>query len=140
MPTATTVTWTGEKTTFDVLGVKSGHRAVADSAEPLGGGAGLKPTEMLLGALGACAGVNAVLLLKKMRQPLESLEIRVEGDQEADWPQRFTAIRIEFVLGWSGETDAELVEKAIDLACHRYCPVHATLEGGVPITHTRRDA
>ncbi len=136
---AATVTWTGSKTTFDVLGVRSGHHAVADSAEPLGGGAGLKPTEMLLGALGACAGVNAVLLLKKMRQPLESLEMRVHGDQEEDWPQKFTAIQIEFVLGWSGEVDDTLVEKALDLACHRYCPVHATLEKGVPITHSRRD-
>jgi putative redox protein len=137
---SSTVTWTGEKTQFDVLGVRSGHHALADSAEPLGGGAGLKPTEMLLGALGACAGVNAVLLLKKMRQPLQSLEIRVHGDQEEEWPQRFTAIQIEFVLGWSGETDDALVEKALDLACHRYCPVHATLESGVPVSHTRRDA
>jgi|SRR5579872_3175520 len=137
---ATTVTWTGEKTTFDVVGVRSGHHAAADSAEPLGGGAGLKPTEMLLGALGACAGVNAVLLLKKMRQPLESLEIRVHGDQEEDWPQRFTAIQIEFVLGWSGPTDDELVAKALDLSCNRYCPVHATLAHGVSIEHTRTDA
>src|SRR5438105_9642866 len=133
MPTAATVTWSGSKTTFDVAGVKSGQHAAADSAEPLGAGAGLKPTEMLLGALGACAGVNVVLLLNKMRQPLRSLEIRVEGDQEEEWPQRFTEIRVEFVLGWSGPVDDALVEKAIDLSCHRYCPVHATLEAGVPI-------
>lgn len=137
---AATVTWTGEKTTFDVLGVKSDRHAAADSAEPLGGGAGLKPTEMLLGALGSCAGVNAVLLLKKMRQPLRSLEIKVEGDQEPEWPSRFTAIRIEFVVGWSGEFDPALVEKAIDLACNKYCPVHATLAAGVPIEHRRTDA
>lgn len=134
-----TVTWTGQKTQFDVAGVRSGHHALADSAEPLGGGAGMKPTEMLLGALGACAGVNAVLLLQKMRQPVSSLEIRVEGDQEKDWPQKFTDIRIEFVLGWSGPTDDALVEKALDQACHRYCPVHATLDAGVPISHRRTD-
>lgn len=137
---SSTVTWTGQKTQFDILGGRSGHHALADSAEPLGGGAGLKPTEMLLGALGACAGVNAVLLLKKMRQPLASLEIRVHGDQEEEWPQRFTAIQIEFVLGWSGPTDDELVEKALDLSCNRYCPVHATLAHGVPIEHKRTDA
>lgn len=137
---ATTVTWTGSKTTFDVLGRGSGRLATADSAEPLGGGAGLKPTEMLLGALGACAAVNAVLLLQKMRQPLESLEVRVEGDQESEWPMRFTEIRMEFVLGWSGATDDALVEKALDLSCNRYCPVHATLSQGVSITHRRTDA
>jgi putative redox protein len=136
---STTVTWTGEKTQFDVSGDRSGHHALADSAQPLGGGAGLKPTELLLGALGACAGVNAVLLLQKMRQPLTSLAVRVAGDQEEGWPQRFTAIRIEFVLGWSAAADDALVEKALDLACHRYCPVHATLESGVAVSHTRHD-
>lgn len=136
---AATVTWTGEKTTFDVAGRGSHQHAVADSAEPLGGGAGLKPTEMLLGALGACAGVNAVLLLKKMKQPVESLEIRVEGDQEPEWPMRFTDIRIEFLIGWSGPTDDELVAKALDLSCNKYCPVHATLAQGVPISHRRTD-
>ena len=135
----TAIRWTGEKTTFDVEGA-SGHHAVADSAEPLGGNAGMRPTEMMLGALAACAGVNAVLLLKKMRQPLDTLEIRVEGDQEEEWPHRFTGIRMEFVIGWSGPADPELVEKALDLSVHRYCPVHATLSEGVPIEVSRSDA
>jgi len=135
-----TVTWTGQKTTFDVLGDRSGHHTSADTYEPLGAGAGMRPTEMLLGALGACAGVNAVLLLQKMRQPLTSLQIKIDGDQEPEWPQSFTAIRIEFVLGWSGPTDDELVDKALDLACNRYCPVHATLEHGVKVEHRRTNA
>lgn len=133
--TRTSIRWTGEKTTFDITG-QSGHTAMADSSEPLGGDAGMRPTEMMLGALAACAGVNAVLLLKKMKQPFDSLEIAVEGDQEEDWPHRFTAIRMEFQINWTGETDPELVEKALELSTHKYCPVHATLSAGVPISHS----
>jgi putative redox protein len=138
MPARATIRWTGEKTTFDVEG-GSGHTAIVDSAEPLGGDAGLRPTEMMLGALAACGGVNAVLLLKKMRQPLRSLEVHVEGDQEPEWPHRFTGIRMEFRIGWSGVPDPELVAKAIELSVHRYCPVHATLSEGVPIVHSAVD-
>lgn len=139
MATRATVRWSGDRTSFDIEG-GSGFHAAADSDAPGSADAAIHPTELLLGALGACAGVNAVLLLQKMRQPLASLEIRVDGDREAEWPKRFTAIRIEFVIGWSGETDDALVEKALDLACHRYCPVHATLESGVAVTHSRKDA
>jgi putative redox protein len=139
MATKATIRWSGDRTSFDIEG-GSGHHTAVDSDALGSADAAIHPTELLLGALGACAGVNAVLLLQKMRQPLASLEIRVDGDREPEWPKRFTAIRIEFVLGWSGETDDALVEKALDLACHRYCPVHATLEAGVPITPTRSDA
>lgn len=139
MPTTATVRWSGDRTSFDIEG-GSGFHAAADSDAPGAADAAIHPTELLLGALGACAGVNAVLLLQKMRQPLRSLEIRVDGDREPEWPKGFTAIRIEFVLGWSGPTDDALVEKALDLAVNRYCPVHATVAHGARIEHRRTDA
>src|SRR5215472_12727926 len=82
------------------------------------------------------------LLLKKFKQAYRSLDVEVEGDQLDDWPHSFTAIRIRFVIGWEpGFTpDPELVDKALDMACNRYCPVDATLTRGAPIAHTRADA
>src|SRR5205085_1865 len=82
-------------------------------------------TEMLLGTLGSCTGINVVLLLKKYKQPLRSLEVEVEGEREEEWPKAFTKIRITFRCAWDGKTDKEMVERAIDLACNRYCPIHA---------------
>ncbi|HEX6488482.1 MAG TPA: OsmC family protein [Candidatus Dormibacteraeota bacterium] len=137
--TTATVRWTGDRTSFDIEG-GSGFHAQADSDAPGAADEAIHPTELLLGALGACTGVNAVLLLQKMRQPLRSLEIRVDGDRETEWPKAFTAIRIEFVLGWSGPTDDALVEKALDQSVNRYCPVHATLAHGVEISHRRTDS
>ena len=40
---------------------------------------------------------------------------------------------------WDGDTDKKLVEQAIDWACNRYCPIHATLSRGVKIEHQRKD-
>ena len=136
--TRATARWTGTKVLFDVES-GSGHTVQVDEAPIFGDDAAMRPTEMLLGALGACTGLNAVLLLKKFKQPLRALEVEVEGDRAEDWPKAFTKIEITFHCTWDGDTDKKLVEQAIDMACNRYCPIHATLSRGVPITHRRKD-
>jgi putative redox protein len=134
-----TARWSGQKVKFDIEAA-SGHTVSIDEAPIFGDDAGMRPTEMLLAALGGCTGLNAVLLLKKFKQPFKSLEVEVEGEQEKDWPRRFTKIDITFVIGWDGKHDKAQVDQAIDLACNRYCPIHATLSQGVQIGHKRRDA
>jgi putative redox protein len=130
--------WSGEKVKFDIES-DSGHIASIDEPPIFGDDAAMRPTEMLLGALGGCTGLNAVLLLKKFKQPLASLEVHVEGEQEKEWPRRFIKIDITFVTGWSGEFDKKSVDEAFDLACNRYCPIHATLSQGVHIEHKRKN-
>jgi putative redox protein len=131
--------WSGHKVKFDVESA-SGHTAEVDEPPVFGDDDGMRPTEMLLGALGSCTGLNAVLLLKKFKQPLKSLEVRVEGEQEKEWPRAFIKIEVTFVLGWDGQHDNEKVDSALDMACNRYCPIHATLSRGVKIQHKRQDA
>jgi len=131
--------WSGHKVKFDVESA-SGHTASVDEAPIFGDDEAMRPTEMLLGALGTCTGLNAVLLLKKFKQPLKSLEVRVEGEQETDWPRAFKKIEITFVLGWEGKHDNEQVDSALDMACNRYCPIHATLSRGTRIEHVRKDS
>ncbi len=135
--TKATARWSGSKTKFTIE-AGSGHQAQVDEAAPFSDDEGMRPTEMLLGALGGCTGVNAALLLKKFQQPFRSLAVQVEGDQEADWPRAFSSIRINFEIGWEdGFTpDAVKVEKALDMACNRYCPVDATLTTGTRISHS----
>ena len=130
--------WSGTKVTFEVEGA-SGHKAAVDEPPIIGDDQGMRPTEMLLGALGSCTGLNAVLLLKKFKQPVKSLEVEVEGEQDKEWPRAFNKIDITFVTGWSGDFDKKSVDEAIDLACNRYCPIHATLSQGVHIEHKRKN-
>ena len=133
-----TARWSGQKVKFDIESA-TGHTASIDEAPIFGDDAAMRPTEMLLGALGGCTGLNAVLLLKKFKQPFKSLEVEVEGEQDKEWPRRFTKIAITFVIGWDGKHDKAVVDQAIDLACNRYCPIHATLSRGVKIEHRRKD-
>jgi len=130
--------WSGHKVKFDIESA-SGHSATVDDAPVFGDDEAMRPTEMLLGALGSCTGMNAVLLLKKFKQPLKSLVVEVEGEQDGDWPRAFKKIEITFVTTWDGKYDKESVERAVDLACNRYCPIHATLSRGTKIEHKRKD-
>lgn len=132
------VRWSGTRTQMQARSA-SGHEFVMDEGEGLGDDLGMRPTEALLSALGGCIGVNAVLLLKKMRQPFEELTIVVTGEQAREWPRNFTAIQVRFEIGWTGPRDEALVDKALDYACNRYCPVDATLTRGTRIEVSRVD-
>ncbi|HVB77552.1 MAG TPA: OsmC family protein [Candidatus Nitrosotalea sp.] len=132
----TLVRWAGTKTRF-VVESGSGHSAEIDEPPLLGDDSGMRPTEMLLSALGGCSGVNAVLLLKKHRQRFSALAVAVSGEQAEAWPRAFTSIEIEFQITWEDgfQPDPELVEKALQMACEVYCPVHATLSAGTSLSH-----
>lgn len=136
--TKATARWTGTKVLFDIES-ESGHTVQIDEAPIFGDDVAMRPTEMLLGALGGCTGLNAVLLFKKFKQPLRALEVEVVGERQAEWPKAFTKIDITFHCTWDGDTDQKLVEQAIDMACNRYCPIHTTLSRGVKIDHRRKD-
>jgi putative redox protein len=134
-----TARWAGQKVKFDIES-GSAHTASIDETPSFGGDEAMRPTEMLLGALGGCTGINAVLLLTKFKQPLKSLEVQVEGEQDEEWPRAFKKIDITFVIGWDGKPDKDTVDRALDMACNRYCPIHATLSKGTKIEHHRKDA
>jgi putative redox protein len=130
-PSLATVTarWAGAPFQFDITG-PHGQLVTVDEAPPLGLGRGMTPAELLLGALATCSAISAVSLLQKMRQPVRSLFVRVEGRQQTDWPKAFTDIHLQFVVGGDRAIDVTSVKKAIDLATTRYCPVSATMELG----------
>lgn len=133
-----TAHWSGQKVKFDIES-GSGHTVSIDEPPVFGDDAAMRPTEMLLAALAGCTGLNAVLLLKKFKQPFKGLDVEVQGEQEKEWPRAFTKIQITFVVAWDGKHDNALVEQALDMACNRYCPIHATLSKGVEISHRRKD-
>ena len=103
---------------------------MADEQPPLGAGAGMSPSDLLLAALCACTGITAVSLLQKMKQPLRSLTVKADGDRQPDWPKAFTTIRLLYEISGDGAFDEALVRKATRLATKRYCAVGGTIELG----------
>jgi putative redox protein len=77
--------------------------------------------------------MDVVSILKKKKQDLTGFEVNVKGEQAEDYPKKFTAINLEFVVrGRNISEDA--VRKAIDLSMNKYCSVKATLEGVAKIS------
>jgi len=71
---------------------------------------GLRPMELLLTALGGCSGVDVYTILRKKRQPLKSLEIKVRGFRRDVHPRIYEKIELEF-----------LVNEEVDARCEAFC-------------------
>ena len=109
-----------------------------DGSPEIGGeGAGVRPMELVLMALGSCSALDLVNILKKQRQQIDGLQIDVEGKRRDEVPNIFTAIHLTFKL--QGTIDQAKAEKAAHLAVKKYCSVHDMLAaGGVDITYDIR--
>ena len=93
---------------------------------------GLKASDMLLMSAASCSAYDVVVILKKRKEPLESLEVICSGQRADEPPRKFTHIHLKYVL--KGQLDPESVEKAIQLSEDKYCSVINTLKGSVVIT------
>jgi putative redox protein len=99
--------------------------------------AGFRPMELILVALAACAGSTVGLLLGRMKQPVQGLEVNVRAQRRDEHPTVFTAIAMEFVFRGAG-LDRAAIEKVIAQADEKLCPVWAMLKTSVPIMTTYR--
>lgn len=106
-----------------------------DGSPDIGGeGLGARPMELVLMALGSCSALDLVSILKKQRQQIDDLQIKVEGERREAIPTVFTRIHISFSL--KGDIDPVKAGKAAELAVKKYCSVHDMLAaGGVDITY-----
>ena len=110
----------------------SGHRLHLDAGELVGGGdAGMRPTEAILLALGACSAMDVASILAKMRQAPSVHEVTVEAHQRDEHPRIFDSIKVTH--RFEGDVAESSVRRAIWLSAARYCPVHAMLAASVAI-------
>ncbi|MCG2813718.1 MAG: OsmC family protein, partial [Thermodesulfovibrionales bacterium] len=91
------------------------------------------PMELLLIGLGGCSGMDIVSILKKKKQEINGVEIKVKGEKAGNYPKKFTDIDIEFIVRGRNVSD-DAVKRAVELSMEKYCSVKATLEGSAKIT------
>jgi len=101
----------------------SGHAVTIDSDRESNQAPG--PMELLLMALGACTATDVVIVLRKKRQKLQSLEVICSGERAAEPPAVWT--RLEIVYRLRGRLDDAAVKHAIQLSEDKYCSVAAML-------------
>mgnify|MGYP001578904753 FL=1 len=112
----------------------SGHAIVMDGDKEVGGrNTGARPMELLLIGLGGCSGMDVVSILKKKKQEINGVEIKVKGEKAENYPKKFTDIDIEFIVRGRNVSD-DAVKRAVELSMEKYCSVKATLEGSAKIT------
>ena len=126
------VTWTGgfRFTSKDAYG----HSVTLDAPMEDGDSfEGFKPGELLLTSLAGCSGIDVMSILRKQRQDVTGLAIRVKGAQRPDPPWTWEEIELEYTVMGRGLRESA-VRRAIHLALTEYCSVGATLGGRARIT------
>ena len=94
---------------------------------------GFKPGEMMLASLAGCSGIDVVDILRRQRQDVTAVEIRVLGAQEPEPPWTWRTVHLDYVLRGRG-LDRHKVERAIHLSETKYCSVAATMDARCEIT------
>jgi putative redox protein len=113
-----------------------GLTVLTDASTDIGGHArGMRPMQLVLAAVASCSSIDIVLLLKKQRQELKDIRVRVSGDRRESEPRVFTHLRVHYIL--EGALDEKKVERACRLSMEKLCSVSMMLQaGGVTIDWT----
>lgn len=114
---------------------EEGNTLFMDASPSIGGhNKAMRPTQLLLSALGGCSAIDVIMILKKQKQEIESFEVEVEGEREkVEEYSLFRDIVLHFKL--KGKIDKDKAERAVQLSLDKYCSVSKTLEPTAKITY-----
>jgi putative redox protein len=99
--------------------------------------AGFSPMEMLLASLAGCSGMSVISVLLKKRESVTNYEVHVRGVRAETYPLVYQEITVEHVITGT-DVHSAAVERAIELAETRYCPVSIMLGQVTSLRHTYR--
>lgn len=114
------IVWTGDArfTGLDSRGYETlmdGHHETAPS-----------PVDLLVESIGACAAVDVVAILEKVRTPAKKLEVSLEADRHSPAPRYLVRTSINFDI-WGDHIKPEKAARAIHLSIMKYCSVFHSL-------------
>ena len=111
----------------------TGHGLITDAPVEVGGtGTAATPMELLLLGLIGCTGVDVANILKRMRQPLDALEVTCEAERADDHPKVYTKIHMTYHV--RGDIKPEKLERAIEMSEATFCSASAMLGKTAEIT------
>ena len=105
---------------------ETGASVLMDSTDPP---ESYRPPTLVLAALAACTGMDAISIMRKKRVPVERYAVDAVGTQRDEHPRIFTAIVVTHVVEGPAIDDIA-VARAIELSARKYCTVGATLASG----------
>ena len=113
---------------------KNGQSIVMDGSPKIGGqNNGVSPLDSLLMGVAGCSSIDVVLILKKMKQNIDDIKVKVEAEKiKVEDHTQFKTINIHFDV--KGDIKEKKLAKAIDLSTQKYCSVSKILEKTAEIT------
>ncbi len=112
-----------------------GHSMKIDIPVDQGGhGDGFRPMQTILSALCGCSAVDVISILKKQRQSIDGLLIKVDGErQHGIEPSLWEKVHLLFEI--KGDVEPGKASRAVELSINKYCSVAETLRrAGAKIT------
>lgn len=85
-------------------------------------------------AAAACSSIDVELLLGKMRQAPDRIEVEVEGHRIDAVPAVFEKMHMHYII--YGDVKPEKAEKAVDMSVEKYCSVSIMLQAAVEVSHS----
>jgi len=114
---------------------EDGLLTTIDASPAIGGKQrGLRPMELLAGALAGCMSIDVLSILKKQRLDIQSYSVKVEAKRSEGVPASFEAIELQFIV--DQDVPLEKVESAVKLSHEKYCSVSASIHPGIRVTTT----
>jgi len=95
-------------------------------------GSAVGPMQSVLMAVAGCSTIDIVMILKKMKQDLQNIEVEVTADRREEIPRTFTKINLHYTL--QGGLKEKKVQQAINSSLEKYCSVSKMIEKSAEIT------
>lgn len=114
------------------------HLAV-DEAEPIGGGAGPFPEQLLTASVANCLCASLVFALAKYRQRAQGIAARARAQVERNGEGRLrvTGIAVEIALG-AESASLDRIDRVL-AQFQNFCTVSESVKAGIPVTVTVTD-
>ena len=94
----------------------------------------VSPMESVLMAAAACSSIDVEMILKKMRQDVESIVVTVDGTRSDAIPAVFTKMHLHYII--TGKIKEDKAIKAVEMSMQQYCSVSLMLAKSVDISHS----
>lgn len=113
---------------------EQGHVFSIGASKEIGGHEeAFRPMQLVLAAVGSCAGIDVVNILKKSRVEFTGIDIEVNAERKPNaTPSPFTGIEVVYKIHGPG-IDRAKAERAVSLAIEKYCSVSASLDPAIKV-------
>ncbi len=106
-----------------------------DKCSVILGDGGISPMRLLLLSVAGCTAYDIVMMLKKMREPIEGLEVEISGERRDEYPRIYHKMHIHYRI--KGNVNPEKAKRAIELSQDKYCSASAHIKlSGAKVTYT----